>query len=139
MKLNLGCGNEKIDGYINYDKDDIDLNKKLTFKDNSVDEIRVFHVLEHLINPYDTLMEFYRILKVNGILLIKLPQFASLLPHLRFFHSRHYFNCLTKDMVSNCFQHKKIFNEVEFKYIFVGFKADFPFIKFDLYWKLKKK
>ncbi|MCH8945295.1 MAG: hypothetical protein IIA85_00010 [Nanoarchaeota archaeon] len=44
-KLNLGCGFNKIDGYLNCDvsnevKPDklVDLNKKLPFKDNSVEK-----------------------------------------------------------------------------------------------------
>lgn len=56
LKLNLGCGTSKIDGYTNIDiskevKPDIvhDLSKyPWPFKANSVDEIHCSHFLEHL-------------------------------------------------------------------------------------------
>ena len=54
LKLNLGCGNNKYDGFLNVDKfgePDIkwDLEKfPWPWEDNSVDEIRIIHVLEHL-------------------------------------------------------------------------------------------
>ena len=54
-KLNLGCGNKKIDGYINIDgseycKPDLVLNLENTpypFKSNTIDEIRLKSVIEH--------------------------------------------------------------------------------------------
>ena len=137
-KIDFGSGRVETKGFINYDKDDIDLNKKINIDDDSVDEIRLHHVLEHLNNPYGAIMELHRILKIGGILDIKLPQFACVLPHQRFFHSRYYFNCITKDFKSNCRQHKHLFSEKSFKYKFTGIKRDFPFIKFDLRFILKK-
>ena len=138
IKINFGSGRVGVDGFINYDKDDIDLNNKIDIKSNSVDEIRLHHVLEHLNNPYDTVTELHRILKKGGILDIRLPQFSNELVHQRFFHSRHYFNCITKNLDSNCKQHQHLFNEKRFKYEYVGIKRDFPFIKFDLRFILEK-
>ena len=46
-KINFGSGDDLLQGYENYDQD-IDLNKKLPFKNNSIDEIVCYHVLEHL-------------------------------------------------------------------------------------------
>ena len=137
-KINFGSGKKETNGFINYDKNEMDLNYKINIESDFIDEIRLHHVLEHLDKPYDTIIELHRILKKGAILDIKLPQFACVLTHQRFFHSRHYFNCITKDFESNCKQHKKLFNENSFKYKFVGFKGDFPFIKFDLRFILEK-
>lgn len=84
MKLNLGCGYNKLDGYINVDHDsncnpDIvaDLEDRLPFEDNSVKEIILNHVLEHLGQQTTTFLsiikEFYRILKDQGELKIIVP------------------------------------------------------------------
>ena len=55
VKLNLGCGGSRVEGYINVDlyseaRDlQCDLSKfPYPFKDNSADEIVMSHVIEHL-------------------------------------------------------------------------------------------
>jgi len=57
MNLNLGCGNYKLENFINVDKIDIykpldvlhDLERLLwPFESNSADHILLSHVLEHL-------------------------------------------------------------------------------------------
>lgn len=84
IKLNLGCGYNKLDGYINVDQDpncnpDVvaNLETKLPFDDSSVDEIVLNHVLEHLGQQTDTFLniikEFYRILSDQGQLKIVVP------------------------------------------------------------------
>jgi hypothetical protein len=77
IKLNLGCGSKILQGYINIDKFDSynpdivhDLEKfPYPFKDNSVNEILLSHVLEHLGQSPDTfnniIKELYRIC-LNG-------------------------------------------------------------------------
>ena len=85
MKLNLGCGSKKIDGFINVDKYDTykpdivhDLeNFPYPFKENSVSEILLSHVLEHLGQNPDIfnsiIKELYRI-SANGCLIdIRVP------------------------------------------------------------------
>ena len=85
MKLNLGCGPKKMDGYTNVDKyavfkPDIiqDLEKfPWVFEDNSVDEIVMHHVLEHLGQTSEEYMnilsELYRICKPNAPIEIFVP------------------------------------------------------------------
>jgi SAM-dependent methyltransferase len=97
MKLHLGCGNDKKEGYVNCDISPevnpdkiVDLNKKLPFKDNSIDEIVINHVLEHFHEPLRILKEFYRICKNGAIVKIRVPYFAhesafSMLDHYHYF------------------------------------------------------
>jgi beta-1,4-mannosyl-glycoprotein beta-1,4-N-acetylglucosaminyltransferase len=86
VKLNLGCGDQKIDGYIGVDLYNPNADLKLDicdlsqFQDNSVDEILAVHVLEHL-NPYNInqiLAEWYRVLKPLGKLVLELPDIEGL-------------------------------------------------------------
>jgi len=84
MKINLGCGNDKRKGYVNCDispdvnpDEIVDLEKKLPFKDSSVDEIIANHVLEHINNFVQTMHEFHRVCKKNGVIKIKVPFYSS--------------------------------------------------------------
>ncbi|MEM2974424.1 MAG: methyltransferase domain-containing protein, partial [Candidatus Micrarchaeia archaeon] len=84
MKLNLGCRELKFPGYINVDIDptvrpDIiaDLRKRWSFaKDESIDEILAFHVIEHLPDIEHFMHEAYRVLKPRGRLILKYPHFT---------------------------------------------------------------
>lgn len=83
MKLNLGCGNDKKEGYINCDissdvKPDLcfDLNNGIPLKDNSVEEIYMSHVLEHFREPLKTLKEIYRVCRNGAVVKIKVPYFS---------------------------------------------------------------
>ena len=85
MKLNLGCGSKLYDGYVNVDKFDIynidikhDLEKfPYPFNDNSVEEIILSHVLEHIGQDPDIFMkilkELYRICKNQALIKIAVP------------------------------------------------------------------
>ena len=85
VKLNLGCGEKYLDGYINCDiveglKKDryINLNKfPYPFPDNYADEIWMDMVLEHLENLVTVVDELHRILKHNGVLKIIVPYAKS--------------------------------------------------------------
>lgn len=101
IKLHLGCGNIKKEGYINIDVSKTpatdlvwDITKTLPFKDNSVETIETYHVLEHLsvclmtnIDPsygkkygdiIKLLKEWRRVLKPEGKLIIEVPDFDTL-------------------------------------------------------------
>ena len=85
MKLNLGSGSKNKDGYLNLDKyetfkPDIvhDLEKfPYPFKDNSVTDILMSHVLEHLgQNPNifnNIIKELYRICANGALIDIRVP------------------------------------------------------------------
>jgi len=56
--------------------------QELKLEGNSFDLITLWHVLEHLHSPLETLQEIHRLLKDNGILLIEVPNSASALSKL---------------------------------------------------------
>ena len=102
MKLNIGCGNDIREGWINLDR--YPINDKVTYfeinifpyewKDGSIDEIYCSHVLEHT-NKVDVIIhEFTRILKPGGILHIKLPVFSNGWKHRGWYHVKTYFHSL---------------------------------------------
>ena len=85
MKLNLGCGNKILDGYVNLDKfayynSNIvhDLEKfPYPFEDDSAEEILLTHVLEHIGQDPEIfnsiLKELYRISKNKALIDIYVP------------------------------------------------------------------
>jgi predicted SAM-dependent methyltransferase len=85
LKLNFGCGINKLEGYVNVDvepsvKPDLifDFTKqKLPYKTNTVDEIVLFHTIEHIQKKLHTpiLSEFSRVLKIGAKLYISYPNF----------------------------------------------------------------
>lgn len=84
IKLNLGSGGDYIEGYINVDlyaeradaRYDI---SKLPYPDNSVDEIRAFHVIEHFdyMAAHDVLKEWHRVLRPGARLHLETPDLES--------------------------------------------------------------
>jgi predicted SAM-dependent methyltransferase len=84
IKLNLGAGDERVPGFINVDlyneKADVKCDiRKLSYDDNSVDEIRAYHVIEHFhyYEAIDVLREWRRVLKVGGPLTVETPDFLG--------------------------------------------------------------
>jgi len=84
-KLNLGCGQKKISGYLGIDciqtpTVDIvhDLNKfPYPFNGNSVDEIIMDNILEHLDDIIKVMEEIYRICKDGAVIKIYVPYYKS--------------------------------------------------------------
>jgi len=91
MKLNLGAGTDKKEGWINTDRE-IDLNKfPYPWKSNSADEILMSNVLEHLLYPTIAIAECWRILKPNGKLTVIVPWYRGIgayadIDHMHFFY-----------------------------------------------------
>jgi len=89
VRLNLGCGDKILDGYINVDvvesragkKPDIlcDLHNLNIFHDNYADEILSVHVIEHFWQweAADILKEWIRVLKPGGKMIIECPNLIS--------------------------------------------------------------
>ena len=84
MKLNIGCGKDLKEGYVNLDVVDYggnqihDLNKfHYPVEENTFDEIYASHILEHLDNFHNTVSELYRIAKPDGIIIVYAPFFLN--------------------------------------------------------------
>jgi len=87
MKLNLGCGNKRKDGWVNIDcvkteATDIvrDLVRGLPFADSTADEILCDNVFEHIGPTVDLLFvinECYRVLQPGGVLVVIVPDGRS--------------------------------------------------------------
>lgn len=84
LRLNLGCGARKLDGWINVDCDvgeqpDVLCNLSWPywpFDDNSVDEVLASHVMEHIApgEPFFQFMrELYRVCKPGAQVKVVLP------------------------------------------------------------------
>ena len=85
MKLNLGCGPILLDGYLNCDmfnpQASLTCNAlKLPFKDNSIEEICSYHLIEHFDfrQGFELLNEWCRVLRQGGAVLIECPNFDAL-------------------------------------------------------------
>lgn len=108
MKIHLGCGKDYRKGYVNCDISKevnpdriVNLEKKLPFKDSSVDEVLMNHVLEHTIKPIEVMKEIYRICENGALVDISVPYFSSesafsQIDHYSFF-SWTTFDCLDKN------------------------------------------
>ncbi|HCD53350.1 MAG TPA: hypothetical protein DEQ34_12945, partial [Balneolaceae bacterium] len=83
-KLNLGCGNDIREGWVNLDIAplpgvDVVHNLEelpLPFEDEEFDHIRAQDILEHL-EYIPLLKEIHRILKPGGTISIRVPHFTS--------------------------------------------------------------
>ena len=88
-KLNLGCGNDWKEGYINIDTDKntkadmhIDISKKLPFKTNSISEVYCKNLFEHIPNPLNFLLEIKRVLKSKGKAIIITSNASYIIYHI---------------------------------------------------------
>lgn len=85
LKLNLGCGGDVKNGYLNVDKYDSradanwDISKKLPLHDNSVTQVVSFSVLEHFsqTKALEILKEWSRVIKKGGNLVLIVPDMVS--------------------------------------------------------------
>ncbi|MCX6737835.1 MAG: methyltransferase domain-containing protein [Candidatus Parcubacteria bacterium] len=108
IKINIGAGGEELLGFKTIDIDETakpdivcDIEKGLPLEDNSVDEIRCSHTLEHINNIIFVLKEFYRVCKNGAKITIVVPLMdASDMTHVRFFNE-HTFRTLTEPIYWN--------------------------------------
>lgn len=106
IKLHLGCGNNKIKGWVNIDKykkvdiiDDMIILKR--FKDKTISEIYTSHAIEH-ITPEDfirALKRWYTLLKIGGTLVIRCPNAE--------YHLNRYLNISDEEKLNDMISLKK--------------------------------
>jgi len=86
MKLDIGCGKNKKEGFIGVDQYAMegvdvvmDVRQKWSYDDNSVEEVHCSHFLEHLTGPERVRFynELFRVLKPGAKATIITPHWAS--------------------------------------------------------------
>jgi hypothetical protein len=94
VKLNFGCGTNKMEGWQNFDSE-INIERRLPFPDNHADFIFAEHVVEH-VDYYKAiafLKECHRVLKPGGVIRICVPSVENIMEratedYCAFIHSR---------------------------------------------------
>lgn len=88
MRLNLGCGRNHLEGWVNVDSvalpsvdvvADLDRCREvpLPFADDSVDELLLSHVLEHVGDTLALMQELHRIAKPGSVAVVRCPYGSS--------------------------------------------------------------
>ncbi len=85
MKIHLGCGKDYKEGYVNIDtSSEVNPDKvwdleetPLPFKEDSVEEVVAYHVLEHVKNFIPLMHDLRRICKKGARIHIKTPFYSS--------------------------------------------------------------
>lgn len=83
-KLNIGCGHDYLEGYINLDRSsdvkadtyaDLETcaDTPLPFPDDHFDEILASHIIEHIHNILPLMQELHRIAKPGAYLILRTP------------------------------------------------------------------
>jgi hypothetical protein len=105
MKLNLGCGNHVYEDFTGVDRYPCagarvlcDLTGTLPFRDSSVDEMLLQHVVEHILDIAALMQEVVRIGKPGALVRVITPHFSSLgswkdpthIHHLSYFSMDHF-------------------------------------------------
>lgn len=105
MKLNIGCGNKLLEDFIGVDlypcqAADIicDISRTFPFRDNSIEEIYLDNVVEHILDIPALMKELVRICRNGARITIITPHFTSLsswkdpthVHHLSYFSFDHF-------------------------------------------------
>lgn len=86
LRLNVGCGRDIRDGWVNVDTVelpgvdvicDLDDHPKLPYDDDTVNEIHASHLIEHLHNPLPLLQELWRVAHPDAKAVFRCPYGSS--------------------------------------------------------------
>ena len=108
LKIDLGCGPSKKEGYIGIDRINLpgvdlvcNFEEGLEFlPDNCVDEIVSSHLLEHIENIELLMSEIHRVLKPNGVKKMIVPHFSNPYYYSDYTHKR-FFGLYSMDYFSD--------------------------------------
>lgn len=78
MRLNLGCSDARLAGYVNVDVVEpadqiVDLRAAWPWPDSTIEHIRAWDIIEHLPDKIHTMNEAWRVLKPSGLFEIVVP------------------------------------------------------------------
>lgn len=90
MRINIGCGNKQIPGWLGVDVtpgptvDIVSDVRTLPFDTGSVDEAMAIHVIEHFYQweAPEVLREWLRVLKPGGTLILECPDLSKVLEYV---------------------------------------------------------
>ena len=84
VRIDLGCGLNRVPGTIGVDhliSDEVqivaNIEETLPFPDQSIDEVYLSHVLEHVHDPWELVKEIHRVLVVGGRCEIRVPHHTN--------------------------------------------------------------
>lgn len=130
IKLDVGCGNKKRNGFFGLDKIELpgvdivcDLEKdRIPLDDNSVKEIHTRHFLEHVSDLVKIMDEFWRVSCDKGRIIIAVPYYNSIGafrdPTHKGFFTFETFNYFTETKDYNSFYTKRKFKIIKKKILF---------------------
>ncbi len=128
LKLHIGCGPHKKEGWVNIDispdvkPDKVASWESLPFRNSTVDEIFSQHVLEHTADFGQALRETWRVLKKGGKAKIIVP-YAGIVnayhPHHRWYFSYTSFDPFRKGHGQN-YYYNATFGKVSVSLVFSG-------------------
>ena len=138
MKINLGSGYKRHQGYVNVDGDEltspdyvVDLERdRFPFDDNTVTDVIAHHVLEHIGAGYfHLLQELYRVCKNGAIIDIRVPHPR----HETFLNDPTHVRPITVNglgLLSQKANREDIANGGHFSALGISYKVDFEVVEF---------
>jgi len=118
MKIDIGCGRSKKDGFIGVDMQktscvDIlsNVDYGLPFADDSIEEVYSSHTIEHLTNCDQFLRELARVCKPGTLVELRMPYYSykfALNPGHKYVFSDDWFQEVVRDFYSDLFSIERV-------------------------------
>ncbi len=135
LKLNLGCDDKPLTGFINVDINKVlgvdkvyDLNKyPLPWGDSSVDFILCSHLLEHLDKPMEFMLELHRICKPHALIDLRVPHFSCFATYTDLTHKTPGFSYFT---FGESWSNKSLFKRFKVKRKLIFTRINYKLLNF---------